>query len=254
DSLSSISYVSILLNNIVVYTFVHQKQVVFLFEFERKNPNIRTKLSCVFCNENSDENVNIFSEETFQKCKNIFRLQKSHNLKYSDVILPREYFDRGYHRKCYKAFTALKKNDYDAPKSKKIITSQCSSQSIEDSLQQSTSRPSTSACVENICEDICVDSAVENVHSEEYGPSTADAVVEDVVNVSSIGSIGGPLDASIENGAVTVSSTNLCIFCDKSHKTHRRKNQTLHRAQKEELEAVIEQKCNLENDEEERLR
>lgn len=210
------------------------------------------KLNCVFCNENSDENVNMFSEETLEKCKKILRLRKLHNLKYSEVILPREYLDGGHHARCYRVFTALKKKYYDTPKSKKKIMSQCSSQSIENSLQQSTSQPSTSACVENICEDICVDSAVENVQSKEFVEPIVDAVVEDVVNESSE-SIGGLLDASIEDDAVTVGSTKLCIFCDKLYKTDRRTNQTLHRAQKENFEAIIEQKCNLENAEEKNI-
>ncbi|KAK0174239.1 hypothetical protein PV327_011124, partial [Microctonus hyperodae] len=210
------------------------------------------ELNCAFCNLNSEENVNIFSEENFRKCQTILRLRKLHNLKYSDVILPREYLDSGYHRSCYKTFTALKKIYYDTTKSKKQDTSQCSSEFIKHSLQQSTSQPSTSADVENIIEDVSVDSAVQEVVTQKFGQPTADAIVEDVVHESPE-CTSLPLDASTEDDAVTVGNMNSCIFCNQSFKKHRSKHQALHRTQKEKLESTIEEKCNLENDEEKKI-
>lgn len=61
-----------------------------------------TELKCVFCTLQNDENVHLFSEETLNKCQSILRLRKVHNLKYKNVILPREIYDSGYHRTCYK--------------------------------------------------------------------------------------------------------------------------------------------------------
>lgn len=71
------------------------------------------KLVCFVCKKSGDDLV-IFSEETFKKCKNILKLRKIHNLKYKDIILPVEYIDSGYHRGCYKAFTGLMKKYFSS--------------------------------------------------------------------------------------------------------------------------------------------
>ncbi|KAK0071856.1 hypothetical protein PV325_012250, partial [Microctonus aethiopoides] len=68
-------------------------------------------LICAFCKKSSDE-ILLFSEETLKKCKTILQLRKKHNLKYHDVISPREYTDGGYHGRCYKSFTGLMKKYY----------------------------------------------------------------------------------------------------------------------------------------------
>lgn len=210
------------------------------------------QLRCVFCNSNSHESVNIFSEETFQKCQKILRLRKIHNLKYSDVILPREYLDSGYHRNCYKTFTALKKIYYNTETSKKIQTSQSPSQSIKPSLQQSMSQPSTSAYDENICEDVGVDSAVQKVITQEFDQFTADSVAEEVVNESSE-SISLPLNTSIEEDTIAVGSTDLCIYCNKYKKKYRSQQQDLRRTEKEKFASTIEQYSNVDNDEQKQI-
>lgn len=70
----------------------------------------KDKVKCVFCDEVKSEQLNLFSEQTFAKCRNILKLRKVHNLKYKDIILSGEIFDLAYHSSCYRTFTAVKKN------------------------------------------------------------------------------------------------------------------------------------------------
>ncbi|GFS69367.1 hypothetical protein TNCV_4011751 [Trichonephila clavipes] len=65
-------------------------------------------LNCVFC-KNSDVNLILFTEETFEKCRTIVKHRKEHNLKFKDVVLPTDLFESGYHGQGYKSFTGLMK-------------------------------------------------------------------------------------------------------------------------------------------------
>lgn len=71
------------------------------------------KLKCVFC-EKSHEKLILFTEETFKKCKTVLQHRVTHNLKFKDVVLPEDLYVNGYHRECYKNFTALSKRYYPA--------------------------------------------------------------------------------------------------------------------------------------------
>lgn len=66
---------------------------------------------CVICQQNNAEKVNLFTQTTLNKFKNVSEIRQKFNLKYSAVILPLEVSpDKGYHRLCYSNFTSLKKN------------------------------------------------------------------------------------------------------------------------------------------------
>ena len=123
-----------------------------------------TELKCAFCTLQNDENVHLFSEETLNKCQSILRLRKVHNLKYKNVILPREIYDSGYHRTCYKTFTALKKKFYQTKITKTTevssLTPESSAQSSEPS---SIEQPSTSVNIPIIADIVKQDSSAENV-------------------------------------------------------------------------------------------
>lgn len=65
---------------------------------------------CVICQQNNAEKVNLFTQTTLNKFKNVSEIRQKFNLKYSAVILPLEVSpDKGYHRLCYSNFTSLKK-------------------------------------------------------------------------------------------------------------------------------------------------
>ena len=68
------------------------------------------KLKCTFCKKSHDKLI-LFSEEILKKCKNILKQRIIHNLKFKDVLLPDDLHDSGYHRECYKNFTALPNTD-----------------------------------------------------------------------------------------------------------------------------------------------
>lgn len=100
----------------------------------------KEKVKCVFCATVKDEQLNLFSEDSIEKCRNILRLRKFHNLKYKDVILPDEIFDSAYHRSCYKTFTALKKKFFSTNVTEKVSSQ--SSTSLSPLEQPSTSTTS----------------------------------------------------------------------------------------------------------------
>ena len=70
---------------------------------------------CVICkvtNEESLENIKLFTEDSLKKCTEVLdyrlSLKYKRKSKYLDVILPREVNDiDGYHYLCYKTFNAI---------------------------------------------------------------------------------------------------------------------------------------------------
>lgn len=71
------------------------------------------KLKCLFCKQHHDK-LKLFTEETFKKCKQVLKQRVLHNLKFKDLVFPEDLYDNGYHRECYKNFTALPKRYYSA--------------------------------------------------------------------------------------------------------------------------------------------
>ncbi|KAK9886263.1 hypothetical protein WA026_015774 [Henosepilachna vigintioctopunctata] len=70
------------------------------------------KLKCTFLK--SHDKLISFTEEIFKKCEIVLQHRVTHNLKFKDVVLPKDLYDNGYHRECYKNFTALPKKYYSA--------------------------------------------------------------------------------------------------------------------------------------------
>jgi hypothetical protein len=68
-------------------------------------------LKCVFCKKSHDKII-LFSIETLKKCQTILKQRTIHNLKFKDVFLPDDLYEKGYHRECYKCFTVLPKKYY----------------------------------------------------------------------------------------------------------------------------------------------
>ncbi|CAB3246039.1 unnamed protein product [Arctia plantaginis] len=89
------------------------------------------KLTCTFCEKSSDKLI-LFTEITLKKCKIILQQRVTHNLKLKDVVLPEDLYDKGYHRECYKNFTALPKKYYSEIPEKTKISKNKSSPSIVD--------------------------------------------------------------------------------------------------------------------------
>lgn len=71
------------------------------------------KLKCTFCKQSHDKLI-LFSEETLKKCKNVLKQRIIHTLKFKDVVLLDDLYDNGYHRECYKNFTALPNKYFSA--------------------------------------------------------------------------------------------------------------------------------------------
>ncbi|KAK9873496.1 hypothetical protein WA026_022908 [Henosepilachna vigintioctopunctata] len=97
------------------------------------------KLKCIFCKKAHDK-IKLFNEDTFKKCEIVLKQRIIHNLKFGDVLLPDVLFDNGFHRKCYKHFTALPKKCYSAVQDKqKNATEQNLSNIVESTSFASTS-------------------------------------------------------------------------------------------------------------------
>lgn len=146
-------------------------------------------LKCVICASEKDEKVLLFSEETLKKCQRILDLRKHHNLKYKDVILPSDLYDCGYHRSCYRVFTALKTKFYETKDTKIKDVAPSTSQSNTLSTESlSAQQPSTSTDNSMIAETV-----TQNVNL-----SIDSSVLDEVV----IEGNNSQLDTSLEAGFV----------------------------------------------------
>lgn len=62
---------------------------------------------CVFCKIKKGK-LNLFTQDTLNKCTDILKIRKEHNLKFQNVNFPSVLSDiEGYHVKCYRNFMAL---------------------------------------------------------------------------------------------------------------------------------------------------
>lgn len=146
-------------------------------------------LKCVICASEQEEKVLLFSEETLKKCRRILDLRKHHNLKYKDVILPSDLYDCGYHRSCYRLFTALKSMFHEKKDTKiKDVASSASQSHTLSTESLSTQQPSTSTDNSMIAETVTQDVN-----------SSADLSALDEIVVESNNS---QLDTSLEAGLV----------------------------------------------------
>ena len=68
-------------------------------------------ICCIHVNADvSDDHIVPFRMETLQKCDWILRARKMQNLRYNDVVLPKEVDGKhGFHIKCYRKFLGLSK-------------------------------------------------------------------------------------------------------------------------------------------------
>lgn len=170
----------------------------------------KEKVKCVFCVTVKAEQLNLFSEQTLAKCRNILRLRRIHNLKYKNIILSNEIFDLAYHISCYRTFTALKKN----------FILQMPPMNLHHSLvllclQLSNHRHQLSSIVDDT---ILSDSLVENIHV----PETVDVGDKDIkAEVDQSLEEGRCEDSAATSSTVQPSDTgdvaiqNLCFFCNK---------------------------------------
>ncbi|CAH2089018.1 unnamed protein product [Euphydryas editha] len=69
------------------------------------------KSKCIFCKQHHGK-LKLFTEESFKKCKQVLKQRALHNLKFKDLVFPEDLYDYGYHRECYKNFTALPTRHY----------------------------------------------------------------------------------------------------------------------------------------------
>lgn len=65
-------------------------------------------MKCVICG-NANPKIVKFTKEIFDKYVNIVKFRQQKGLKYSDLAIPSDFNDNGYHASCYKKITALSK-------------------------------------------------------------------------------------------------------------------------------------------------
>lgn len=167
-------------------------------------------VECVFCHKSSGS-VIMFLEQTLKKCKDILKLRQKYKLKYKDVVLPGEEMEGGYHRECYKTFTALMK-----------IYNENSDVTPKASTDRSTSSlPSTSHITPRSAEQEASTSMAREVHD----------------NVSDLNST---LEENLTEHDETVENNpKICVFCNLKRKKHRSKVQPLHESDTESLKSSI---------------
>ncbi|XP_055836543.1 uncharacterized protein LOC129905159 [Episyrphus balteatus] len=141
---------------------------------------------CFLCGEK--HNARDFDKIKFEKCVLILKIRKSKNFKYSDISLPKEFSELGYHRKCFKKFTVIHQHD---------LKSSCSSRNLgshDDEINFSTSCHSTLPT------------------NEVEGASSPSSLALDVRNVCN--------DENTKCSVLKsqVKSRKPCIFCGKTYK------------------------------------
>ncbi|XP_063977427.1 uncharacterized protein LOC135162657 [Diachasmimorpha longicaudata] len=71
-----------------------------------------TSVTCILCNEYTDEKALVFTEKSLQKCTEAFDLRKDMGLKFKNIVLPSAINEtHGYHPQCYANFTAFRRSD-----------------------------------------------------------------------------------------------------------------------------------------------
>lgn len=183
-----------------------------------------SSFNCAFCG-SSDENLILFSDDTLKKCRNILLARKKHNLKHKDVVLPVDSLESGYHRQCYKSFTALMKK----------YMSQTSQTQVESTEPQPSSIQSPHPVSILLPAHATIDHPTAIPELSEPAPSTSQEnimVLEDL-NVT-FGS-----DVSTEREIDNEPKNSICIFCDQKTKKHRTKRQPLHCTEKEKFISTL---------------
>lgn len=79
---------------------------------------------CIFCWDESGE-IKIYNEESIKECEAVLKVRKKYKLADKDMVFPKKHeVDwQGYHTKCFKRFTTLKKKYRSALDSSKPSTS-----------------------------------------------------------------------------------------------------------------------------------
>lgn len=211
-------------------------------------------LKCVICASEKDEKVLLFSEETLKKCQRILDLRKHHNLKYKDVILPSDLYDCGYHRSCYRVFTALKTKFYEMKDTKKKDVAPSTSQSNKLSTESlSVQQPSTSTDNSMIAEtvtqnvDLSLDSSVLDEVEIEGNNSQLDTSLEaSFVTDSDV--LNSPTDNLAAENESPIVKGNICFFCEKKNKKFHGKIENLRSCNKDQFQESIMKNLKINSD------
>ncbi|KAK9876484.1 hypothetical protein WA026_012796 [Henosepilachna vigintioctopunctata] len=176
-------------------------------------------LKCVICASEQDKKVLLFSEETLKKCRCVLDLRKHHNLKYKDVILPSDLYDCGYHRSCYRVFTAIKLKFYEKKGTKIKDVASVSQSNTLSTESLSAEQPSTST----------YNSMIAQTVTEDVNLSIDSSALDEVVMKSNNSQLDTSLEAGIaEDSNLSNSQTDILtaeneipivkdtiFFCDK---------------------------------------
>ncbi|KAK0179363.1 hypothetical protein PV327_005121 [Microctonus hyperodae] len=192
-------------------------------------------LTCIFCKQSHDKII-LFSNETFKKCSSILKQRKIHNLKFKDVVLPDDLYDSGYHRECYKSFTALPRKYY-APISEKQKNDQKTNSSGTVS-NNSVASTSTSSSIDGTNNDT---SSTIPEPTEIPEPAVELQSVEPVPTNSKDPSVAFEYAADSPSSNVSFESdvsagkNHTCIYCDQKTKRQKLKRLPLHACDKNEF-------------------
>ncbi|KAK0161711.1 hypothetical protein PV327_008130 [Microctonus hyperodae] len=199
--------------------------------------------TCVFCKQH-DEHLILFTNETLKKCKLILKQRKLHNLKHKDVVLPRESYEDGYHRNCYKSFTGLMKKYY----SKKLEATEKSRQQKNSlNIKEVTSTASTpnqaTVCIVGNPSSASTSSLPTSILPESIVIPTPAATSElpesgscnpEGHDVQPVSVVDSPSESNVllESNVCIDENLQICIFCNKKSKKHRLKILPLHACDK----------------------
>lgn len=163
---------------------------------------------CRICSAKTTENVVIFADKSLAKCQQVLSIRVENNLKYKSVVLPVELSAKdGYHRSCYRSFTAL-----NAMYTKQQCKSRKSGPPQDlPSLPMQTSDSSIST-------DMTVDIGSLQGSSDSPMPTTE---------------LTSQKEKSRETKNTTSDKDSLCTFCDKNYKKSKGKAQVLIKTQKD---------------------
>lgn len=221
-------------------------------------------MECTFCKKTHDQLV-LFSNDTLKKSKLVLKQRLIHNLKYKDVVLPipDDLYESGYHRECYKSFTALPKKYYSAsPLKSKNNRKKNSSSVVDNPSVASTSNVQNNSIINT---DPCIPSTSgqesnsifprSEIVSHSSPASTtntaepmvipeADVELEAVEPVSSLSDepslssecvVDSPSHNVSFESDVNRDENNVCIYCDQKTKRHKLKRLPLHACDKNDF-------------------
>lgn len=193
-------------------------------------------LICVICNKSSGKII-LFSDETLKKCEFILKLRKKHNLKYNNIILPREYTESGYHRECYKSFTGLMKK-YFTPEPKNFKKTVETEQEKETSKDVNTSTDDSIPGSSHLSE-LTVSHPPSASQSTEPQPSQAAVDIRGLEEVSENANATTEVNSSIQSDTSVDISKKVCLFCNKKKRQVRSKMLPLHEGDKNQFQSRI---------------